>query len=66
MTEVFIKRKQNTNQARRKKQKDNELQFVINDSHFAKVIVKANGPGPTEEGRGDGEQKAKTIGASFS
>ena len=45
MTEVFIKRKQNTNQARRKKEKDNELQFVINDSHFAKVIVKANGPG---------------------
>ena len=38
-----------------KKEKDNELQFVINDSHFAKVIVKANGPGPTEEGRGDGE-----------
>lgn len=55
MTEVFIERKQNTNQARRKKEKDNELQFVINDSHFAKVIVKANGPGPTEEGRGDGE-----------
>ena len=55
MTEVFIERKQNTNQARRKKEKDNELQFVINNSHFAKVIVKANGPGSTEEGRGDGE-----------
>ena len=55
MTEVFIERKQNTNSGRRKKEKNEELQFVINDSHFAKVIVKANGPGPTEEGRGDGE-----------
>ena len=57
MAEVFIERKQNDNQARCKKEKDNELQFVINDSHFAKVIVKANGPGPIIDERWyDGEQ----------